>query len=105
MGGGPLTIVVCPFKRPVPMPSIHRSRAFTLVAALFAIACTRPMSRPVAIYSAGSVADSAPPASSTTGRALLAGWAGSYGGVPAFDKVAAADFEPALEAAMNENLS
>ncbi|QNP51262.1 M3 family metallopeptidase [Hymenobacter qilianensis] len=37
-------------------------------------------------------------------NALLAPWAGPYGGVPAFDKVEVAQFKPALEAAMAENL-
>ncbi|MDT5156687.1 MAG: peptidyl-dipeptidase Dcp [Acidobacteriota bacterium] len=36
---------------------------------------------------------------------LLAEWAGPYGGVPPFDRVEVAQFKPALEAAMNENLS
>ncbi|HJR66145.1 MAG TPA: M3 family metallopeptidase [Gemmatimonadaceae bacterium] len=84
--------------------SIRRSRAFTLVAALLAIACTRPMSRPVAVYSAGSV-DTATAARSAIGPVLLAGWTGSYGGVPPFDKVVVAEFEPALEAAMQQNLA
>ncbi len=35
---------------------------------------------------------------------LLAKWDGPYGGVPPFDKVKVADFKPALEAAMAENL-
>src|SRR5580765_5569036 len=35
---------------------------------------------------------------------LLAKWEGPYGGVPPFDKVKIADFKPALEAAMAENL-
>ncbi len=35
---------------------------------------------------------------------LLAKWAGAYGGVPPFDKVKIADFVPALETAMKENL-
>lgn len=35
---------------------------------------------------------------------LLAPWTGPYGGVPAFDKVQLAQFKPALEAAMAENL-
>ncbi len=35
---------------------------------------------------------------------LLAEWTGPYGGVPPFDKVQVADFKPALEAAMAENL-
>jgi peptidyl-dipeptidase Dcp len=36
---------------------------------------------------------------------LLAPWGGPHGGVPAFDKVKVADFKPALEAAMAENLA
>src|SRR5687768_16578290 len=32
-------------------------------------------------------------------------WEGPYGGVPPFDKVKIADFKPALEAAMAENLA
>jgi peptidyl-dipeptidase Dcp len=36
---------------------------------------------------------------------LLAEWTGPYGGVPPFDRVSVADFEPALEAAMAENLA
>jgi peptidyl-dipeptidase Dcp len=35
---------------------------------------------------------------------LLAEWTGPYGGVPPFDRVRVDDFEPALEAAMAENL-
>ena len=84
--------------------SIRRPSAFTLVAALFAIACTRPMSRPVAVYSAGSV-DTASAATPPAASYLRSSWTGPYGGVPAFDKVAAADFEPALEGAMQENLA
>src|SRR3974390_1672160 len=36
---------------------------------------------------------------------LLAPWVGPAGGVPPFDKVRVADFKPALEAAMAENLA
>jgi peptidyl-dipeptidase Dcp len=36
---------------------------------------------------------------------LLTPWAGPYGGVPPFDQVRVADFKPALEAAMAENLA
>jgi peptidyl-dipeptidase Dcp len=36
---------------------------------------------------------------------LLAKWTGPHGGVPPFDRVRVADFKPALEAAMAENLS
>ena len=35
---------------------------------------------------------------------LLAPWTGPFGGVPPFDKVKAADFQPALEAAMAQTL-
>jgi peptidyl-dipeptidase Dcp len=36
---------------------------------------------------------------------LLAEWKGKYGGIPPFDKVTVAQFKPALEAAMTENLN
>jgi peptidyl-dipeptidase Dcp len=36
---------------------------------------------------------------------LLNKWQGQYGGIPPFDKVKVADFKPALETAMAENLS
>ncbi len=36
---------------------------------------------------------------------LLAEWKGDFGGVPPFDKVEIAQFKPALEAAMKENLA
>ncbi|MEM7479640.1 MAG: M3 family metallopeptidase [Acidobacteriota bacterium] len=36
---------------------------------------------------------------------LLQEWSGPYGGVPAFDRVEIADFEPAIEVAMAENLA
>src|SRR5690554_4559339 len=35
---------------------------------------------------------------------LLVEWTGPYGGVPPFDRVRVEDFEPALEAAMREQL-
>ena len=43
--------------------------------------------------------------SATETNPLTAEWSGPYGGVPPFDKVKIADFKPALEAAMTENLS
>ena len=49
------------------------------------------------------------PAAPATARAdqspLLSPWAGAHGGVPAFDKIKVADFKPALETAMAENLA
>src|SRR5436309_1953452 len=44
------------------------------------------------------------PAIAADPNPLLAAWAGPYGGVPPFDRVKVADFKPALEAAMAENL-
>jgi peptidyl-dipeptidase Dcp len=47
----------------------------------------------------------AAPAPATAANPLLAEWTGPHGGVPPFDRVAVADFQPALEAAMAENLA
>jgi peptidyl-dipeptidase Dcp len=87
--------------------SIRRRGALTLVATLFAIACWLPVSKQsalptkaVAMPEAGTTTPPAPPT-----NPLLRPWSGPYGGVPAFDQVAVPDFEPALEAAMNENLA
>lgn len=44
-------------------------------------------------------------AANTPANPLTEKWVGPYGGVPAFDKVKIADFKPALEAAMAENLA
>src|SRR3546814_15569817 len=41
----------------------------------------------------------------TAGNPLVAPWTGPYGGVPPFDKVKVADFEPGLEAAMAQELA
>ncbi|HEX8187074.1 MAG TPA: M3 family metallopeptidase [Pyrinomonadaceae bacterium] len=45
------------------------------------------------------------PASPPADNILLAEWAGPHGGLPPFDRVRVADFKPALEAAMAENLA
>jgi len=45
------------------------------------------------------------PSSHSRGNPLLAPWVGPAGGVPPFDQVRVADFKPALEAAMAENLA
>ena len=42
---------------------------------------------------------------SSAANPLLAPWSGPAGGVPPFDKVRVADFKPALQAAMTENLA
>ncbi len=43
-------------------------------------------------------------AANAAANPLTEKWTGPFGGVPAFDKVKIADFKPALEAAMEENL-
>src|SRR5262249_7348149 len=45
-----------------------------------------------------------PAAQAAANNPLLPPWAGPYGGVPPFDRVRVADFKPALQAAMAENL-
>src|SRR5215207_504757 len=47
----------------------------------------------------------AAPANSPADNTLLAEWAGPHGGTPPFDRVQVAQFKPALEAAMAENLA
>jgi peptidyl-dipeptidase Dcp len=53
-----------------------------------------------------STATTPPPAQpAAASNPLLAAWTGAYGGIPPFDQVRVADFKPALEAAMAENLA
>ena len=63
----------------------------------------------VALFPTPATAQSAPAAQVAAARAgqspLLSPWGGPHGGVPAFDKIQVADFKPALEAAMAENLA
>ena len=89
--------------------SLHAALRYSspLVATLFATACWIPVTKAgpsgaksAAMIDRGAAATSVPP-----DNPLLRPWTGPYGGVPAFDKVAVADFEPALEAAMNANLA
>ena len=47
----------------------------------------------------------APAAAQAPANPLLAGWTGPYGGIPPFDQVRVEHFQPALEAAMAENLA
>jgi peptidyl-dipeptidase Dcp len=50
-------------------------------------------------------AEPPPVAAAKPANPLVAPWAGPHGGVPAWDKVAVADFKPALETAMAERLA
>jgi peptidyl-dipeptidase Dcp len=61
----------------------------------------------VGCASAPVTMDGAPTANVAVAEAnpLLTEWAGPYGGVPPFDRGGVEDFEPALEAAMAENLA
>lgn len=74
-----------------------------LAASVAALACGRPMSN-VPPFSADP-ASSSPVTANSADNPLLRPWSGAYGGVPPFDKVEVAHFEPALEAAMLENLA
>jgi peptidyl-dipeptidase Dcp len=62
----------------------------------------------LAIAGCAAPRDVAPPATVVTGdpgNPLLADWTGPYGGIPPFDQVEVAHFQPALEVAMAENLA
>ena len=81
-----------------------RSRVLLLVTVLTALVLaynlkltTGADARPMRI---ATVAESVMPP-----NLLLAKWEGPYGGVPPFDRVKVADFKPALEAGMAENLA
>lgn len=66
------------------------------------LSCTSTTTQtPVAATPAAAV----PVVATKPSNPLIAPWAGPYGGVPAWDKVVVADFKPALEAAMAENLA
>jgi peptidyl-dipeptidase Dcp len=62
----------------------------TFIAASSALAATSALS---------------PSAEAADANPLLAPWTGPYGGVPPFDKVRVADFKPALETALAEELA
>lgn len=80
---------------------------FTLTRILlFAIAITFLSN--IDFMSVKTKARATEPTSATTvdeTNPLLADWTGNYGGTPPFDKAQIAQFKPALEAAMTENLA
>lgn len=85
---------------------INRSRGLLFVGALTALAIAynlNPLSGNV--MSMKTTDAKSPAVSPAPDNPLLAKWEGPYGGVPPFDRVRVADFRPALEAAMAENLS
>src|SRR5213083_2774629 len=84
---------------------ITRSRVLLLATALMSLAVVLSF-KPIT----GAKAKTMPPATvqpaePTAANPLLAKWEGPYGGVPPFDHVQVADFKPALETAMAENLA
>lgn len=83
----------------------NRSRGLLFVVALTALAIAynlNPLSDNVMSMEPTDAKSSA--VSGAPDNPLLAKWEGPYGGVPPFDRVRVADFKPALEAAMAENL-
>ena len=79
----------------------HRAALLAALGLSFTLAPTRSMAQPAAPVADVPAVAARPAAEQPP---LLAAWTGPYGGVPAFDKVKVADFKPALEAAMAENL-
>ena len=80
----------------LPFPAFHRLTSFTATLGLAFVLLPAPaMAQTPAPAAAAARAD----------MPLLAAWGGPHGGVPAFDRVRVADFKPALEAAMAENLA
>jgi len=69
---------------------LHRVPTVTVIALVLFSWCSPPMH-----------AVAQPPSTNP----LVAPWSGPYGGVPPFDRVRTADFAPALEAAMAEQLT
>ena len=83
------------------LPPSSAARRLTGFLATLGLACTLLPAPGLAQTTAAATA--AAPAAELL--PLLAPWTGPHGGVPAFDKVKVADFKPALEAAMAENLA
>ena len=88
--------------------------AAVLAALLLALACatsndvktdTTTTAPPPATAAEAPPAAPAPAVRAEPENALLAAWTGPHGGVPPFDQVRVADFKPALEVAMTENLA
>ncbi|HUF65027.1 MAG TPA: M3 family metallopeptidase [Gemmatimonadaceae bacterium] len=81
----------------MPLPTlIRKRRVATLLLIPIAMACATTIP---------PATDSAPAVASAPANPLLAGWTGPFEGVPPFDRVEVAHFQPALEAAMAEQLA
>jgi peptidyl-dipeptidase Dcp len=66
---------------------------------------TNDAANPPAMTTTATTTTTTEPLPAAATNPLLAPWTGPYGGVPPFDKVRVADFKPALEAAMAEQLA
>jgi peptidyl-dipeptidase Dcp len=85
---------------------ITRSRMLQSVAILTVLAATHNLNHTNGIQVMDiQTTDAQSSSEAHLTNPLLAKWQGPYGGVPPFDRVKVADFKPALEAAMAENLS
>lgn len=89
-----------------------RRTLILILLAAFAAGCstTRDTAEPAAepagtVETAASTAPEAPQQAAVSDNPLLQPWTGPYGGVPPFDEVRVEDLQPALEAAMAENLA
>src|SRR4030095_1877066 len=84
-----------------------RARVLLCVTFLFALAVTNSLNpkRSVSVMAIQTNNAQSTSETNATANPLLAKWEGSYGGVPPFDRVQIADFRPALEAGMAENLA
>ena len=84
----------------------NRSRALLFVMALTALTIAYNFNPSSGNVMSIETTDAKSPAvSRAPDNPLLTKWEGPYGGVPPFDRVRVADFKPALEAAMAENLA
>ncbi len=91
---------------------IKRSRVLLTLTVLTLVAVAYNFSHTASSQTAGgkimsmqTASAQADPPAVAVANPLLAKWEGPYGGVPPFDKVQVAQFKPALEAAMAENLA
>ena len=86
---------------------VTRTRVLLLVTAVAGSVVAMKVNAESAISedAAQSAQTNAAPANAPADNPLLAEWSGPHGGTPPFDRVQVAQFKPALEAAMAENLA
>lgn len=84
---------------------ITRSRMLLFATAIAGCAIANMVNASMGTNAATAQTAKSGAGASLNANPLLAKWTGPHGGVPPFDRVKVADFKPALEAAMTENLS